>query len=195
MVRRNNRLVNNHFRKDWQTRVRCWFDQPARKTRRRSARADKAKAIFPRPVAGLLRPLVHGQTVRYNSKIRFGRGFTIEELKKAQIKVHDAPLMGIAVDYRRRNTSLEGLNANVQRLELYRSKLVMFPRKAGKPKKGDASAEEQGAAIQQKVQMPFKVVTRKDKARAITDEDKARTVYLTMRSLRGVPPKKVEKKD
>ena len=37
--------------------------------------------VFPRPVAGALRPVVRGQTVRYNLKKRFGRGFTFEELK------------------------------------------------------------------------------------------------------------------
>ena len=37
--------------------------------------------VFPRPVKGALRPIVRGQTVRYNLKKRFGRGFTFEELK------------------------------------------------------------------------------------------------------------------
>ena len=37
--------------------------------------------VFPRPVKGALRPVVRGQTVRYNLKKRFGRGFTFEELK------------------------------------------------------------------------------------------------------------------
>ena len=37
--------------------------------------------MFPRPVAGLLRPVVRGQTLRYNAKRRVGRGFTHEELK------------------------------------------------------------------------------------------------------------------
>ena len=42
--------------------------------------------MFPRPVAGLLRPVVRGQTLRYNTKRRVGRGFTHEELK-----VHPPP--------------------------------------------------------------------------------------------------------
>ena len=37
--------------------------------------------MFPRPTAGALRPVVHGQTVKYNTKKRAGRGFTLEELK------------------------------------------------------------------------------------------------------------------
>ena len=46
-----------------------------------AARAEKAKAVFPRPTAGPLRPIVHGQTIKYNLKKRLGRGFTFEELK------------------------------------------------------------------------------------------------------------------
>ena len=42
---------------------------------------EKAAAIAPRPVAGLLRPVVHCQTIRYNARVRAGRGFTLDELK------------------------------------------------------------------------------------------------------------------
>ena len=35
-------------------------------------------------MAGALRPIVHGQTVKYNLKKRYGRGFTMEELKVLQ---------------------------------------------------------------------------------------------------------------
>lgn len=42
------------------------------------------------------------------------------------------------MDHRRRNKSLESLQANVQRLKEYRSKLILFPRKMNKPKKGDS---------------------------------------------------------
>jgi large subunit ribosomal protein L13e len=48
---------------------------------RRAARVEKAKAVFPRPAGGVLKPLVRGQTVKYNTKQRLGRGFTLEELK------------------------------------------------------------------------------------------------------------------
>lgn len=44
-------------------------------------RQKKAVAVFPRPTAGPLRPVVHSQTLKYNAKIRAGRGFTLEELK------------------------------------------------------------------------------------------------------------------
>jgi len=82
----NNQIPNRHFHKDWQGNagqclVRTWFKQPKRKIRRRLAREEKAKEIFPRPVDGPLRPAVRGQTKRYNMKIREGRGFSLAELK------------------------------------------------------------------------------------------------------------------
>lgn len=43
-----------------------------------------------------------------------------------------ASTIGISVDHRRRNRSLEGLQANVQRLKTYKAKLVVFPRRARK---------------------------------------------------------------
>lgn len=48
---------------------------------RRKARQAKARRIAPRPVAGPLRPQVRCPTVRYHTKVRAGRGFTLEELK------------------------------------------------------------------------------------------------------------------
>lgn len=46
------------------------------------------------------------------------------------------------MDKRRKNRSQEGLDRNVNRLKEYMSKLVLFPRKKGKPKKGDATQAE-----------------------------------------------------
>ncbi|VDN42325.1 unnamed protein product [Gongylonema pulchrum] len=107
--KRNNMIPNAHFHKDWQRRVRTWFNQPARKERRRRNRFKKGKLIAPRPVAGRLRPMVRCPTIRYNKKLRLGRGFTLQELKAAGISKREAPTIGIAVDYRRTNRSLESL--------------------------------------------------------------------------------------
>ena len=134
----NNVLHDNHFRKDWQRRVRTWFDQPGRKLRRRDARKAKAAALGVRPLEPL-RPAVRAQTVRYNTKIREGRGFTLAELKEAGIGKKEARGVGIVVDHRRRNLSEEGKALNVERLKAYKAKLIVFPRKAGKPKKGDST--------------------------------------------------------
>merc|ERR1711908_226139 len=85
MVRHNNVVPNGHFHKWWARNVVTWFNQPGRKVRRRKARAAKAAATFPRPVAGALRPKVRAQTVRYNTKARLGKGFSFEDLKEAGI--------------------------------------------------------------------------------------------------------------
>merc|ERR1712210_357637 len=185
--KRNNILANAHFHKDWKRRVRTWFNQPARKERRQTARKDKAAAIAPRPAGGVLRPVVRCQTVRYNIRVRAGRGFTADELKGAGFSVREARQLGIAIDLRRRNKSVEGLQANVARLKEYRSKLIVFPRKAGKAGKGDSSAEELATATQVP-QLPIRqdhVFTAQEPARAITAEEKKHSVFQALRMSRA----------
>ncbi|KAJ5128479.1 hypothetical protein N7526_006645 [Penicillium atrosanguineum] len=135
MVAHNNQIQKNHFRKDWQKRVRVHFDQPGRKHRRRENRITKAAAVAPRPV-DKLRPVVRCPTNKYNRRVRAGRGFTLAELKKL------APTVGISVDHRRTNYSKESLVANVARLQDYKARLILFPRKSGQFKKLDSSAED-----------------------------------------------------
>jgi large subunit ribosomal protein L13e len=89
VLKHNNQLPNQHFRKDWQRRVKTWFDQPGRKKSRRIARIQKAASIAPRPVDGLLRPAVRCPTIKYNTKLRAGRGFTLEELKVCTLLFSD----------------------------------------------------------------------------------------------------------
>lgn len=57
-----------------------------------------------------------------------------------------APTIGISVDPRRQNLSEESLKANVERLQAYKNRLILFPRNLKSAKKGDASAEEVKAA-------------------------------------------------
>jgi large subunit ribosomal protein L13e len=106
-------------------------------------------------------------------KVRLGRGFSLEELKVTQrpcttnlyqlaaqeagISAKLAPTIGIAVDHRRMNHSVESLQSNIQRLKEYRARLVLFPRKASKPRQGDASKEE----IAQ-VSIPIRVICIKE---------------------------------
>jgi len=141
MVKHNNVIPNQHFHKKWQRRVKTWLDQPAQKKIRRNARKLKAAAVAPAPAAGALRPLVHCPTQKYNSKIKLGRGFTLEELKKAGINRKLALTIGISVDHRRTNKSSESLDLNVDRLKDYKARLVVFPRRSGKKniKKSDTS--------------------------------------------------------
>jgi large subunit ribosomal protein L13e len=105
-MKHNQAIQNAHFRKDWQKNIRTWFDQPANKVRRRNARATKAKKLAPRPI-NLLRPAVRCPTIKYNMRVRAGRGFTLAELKACKISKHAARGVGIAVDHRRINRSEE----------------------------------------------------------------------------------------
>jgi large subunit ribosomal protein L13e len=79
-AKRNQMVPNGHFHKDWQRYVKTWFNQPARKQRRRKARTEKARRLAPRPTQKL-RPIVRCPTARHHKKLRIGRGFTLEELK------------------------------------------------------------------------------------------------------------------
>ena len=68
------------------------------------------------------------------------------KLQEAGIPRKLAPTIGISVDPRRANLSTEGLAANVERLQAYRARLILFPRKSGQHKTLDASKEEVKAA-------------------------------------------------
>ncbi|KAK9470775.1 60S ribosomal protein eL13 [Dipodascopsis tothii] len=185
-IHKNYPILSNHFRKQWDRRVRTHFDQPGGKARRRLARTKKAALIAPRPI-DLLRPVVRAPTIRYNRKVRAGRGFTLAELKAAGIPRKYAQTVGIPVDHRRTNRSEEGLKANVARLEEYKSKLIVFPRKAGKPKNGDADAAAIKEAAQTKTAALFPVVqaTPETAPRKITEEQKAFNAYTTLRAARS----------
>ena len=131
-MKHNNQLPNVHLRKHWQFRVKTWFEQAGRKHRRRLNRQKKAALVAPRPLDSL-RPAVRCPTLRYNTKLREGRGFTFEEIKAAGLDKHHARRIGISVDHRRRNRSAESLEMNVQRLKSYLSKVVILDPKKEKP--------------------------------------------------------------
>jgi len=188
MVKHNNQVPNQHFHKDWQSFVRTWFNQPAKKVARRAARLAKAKSTAPRPV-GQLRPIVRGQTNKYNSKVRAGRGFTLDELKSAGVNRHEARGFGIAVDHRRKSRNAEAMSLNVARLKSYRSKLVVFPRNATskRAKKGDANKEARkhiAKQVDMDVAYPATVAPAKSKARKITAAEREATVTAVLRKAR-----------
>ena len=154
MVKHNNIIPNIHAGKKYcqssrgPLKVRLTLDQAGKKKSRRLARAAKAAAIAPRPLQ-LLRPAVHCPTQRYSAKVRLGKGFTLEELKAAGLTARYARTVGIAVDHRRTNRSAESLATNLARLEEYKSKLIVFPKKRlSKVKNGDSTADECKAATQ-----------------------------------------------
>jgi large subunit ribosomal protein L13e len=119
MVKHNNSLLNAHFKKKWQTIINNWFNQAGRKNRNHRIRLEKINIC-------LLRPYVSCQTIKYNLRRKIGRGFTSEELKMAAISPLLAYMMGIALDYRRKNRSQESLKANVARLTDFRSRIAKF---------------------------------------------------------------------
>merc|ERR1712217_570750 len=85
--------------------------------------------------------------------------------------------VGIAVDHRRRNKSVESLQLNAQRLKEYKSKLIVFPLNSKKPRKGDATAEEMSKAV--------KPVVKRARAMALTDDLKKFQAFQTVRQARS----------
>lgn len=183
----NNMIPNGHFHKDWQRFVKTWFNQPARKYRRRQNRIKKARAIAPRPAAGPLRPVVRCPTVRYHTKVRAGRGFTLQELKAAGLNPRFARTVGICVDPRRRNKSVESIQLNTQRLKEYKSKLILFPiHNKKKLRAGEATEEERKVATQLQGEiLPIRQSNIRTKARVPTDEEKKFEAYVTLRKARA----------
>eukprot|EP00039_Didymoeca_costata_P017855 m.331155 g.331155 ORF g.331155 m.331155 type:complete len:202 (-) comp16659_c0_seq1:46-651(-) len=172
----NNVIANVHCHKNWQTRVKCHLNQAGKKKSRRLKRATKSAAIAPRPTGGALRPVIRCMTFKYNTKQRLGRGFSLLELKEAGVSRKKAATIGISVDHRRRNVSLESSQENVARLKAYMGNLVV--QKKGK---GEAPAVAQLMGTV----MPIVKKTTKPKSRAITDEEKKRNVFREMRIARA----------
>ncbi|MEM2103955.1 MAG: ribosomal protein L13e [Candidatus Bathyarchaeia archaeon] len=65
---------------------------------------------------------------------RVGKGFSLDELKKAKLNVKQALKLGIPVDCRRRTAHLENVEALVKFLEEIRASKPK--RKKAKPKRG-----------------------------------------------------------
>uniref|UniRef100_A0A6U6DYD2 60S ribosomal protein L13 n=1 Tax=Odontella aurita TaxID=265563 RepID=A0A6U6DYD2_9STRA len=191
MVKHNNVLPNLHFHKKYlessrgPLKVRLNLDQAGKKKSRRLARAAKAAAIAPRPLQKL-RPTVRCQTQKYSAKSRLGRGFTLQELKLAGFTPSYARTVGICVDPRRTNKSVDTRDANVERLKEYKAKLVVFPRKRlNKPKAGDSGPEETKAATQLSgTVLPLAKPSSEIVMEEVTDEMKEFKAFTTMRNAR-----------
>merc|ERR1719373_1411475 len=168
--------------------MKTWLDQAGRKKRRALNRKKKAAKLSPRPAAGLLRPVVHPPTQRYNMKLRLGKGFTLDELREAKIPVKRAISVGISVDHRRRNRCAESLQANVDRLKVYLSKLKIFPAKSGKKgvKKGDTPKSELQSVAQNTLKeiIPVPKPDLTVEARAITAKEKEQSAYKKLKKAR-----------
>jgi len=185
-IKHNNVVPNVHFRKWWQRYVKTFFNQAGKKKSRRVKRDAKAQKMFPRPTS-LLRPAVRPATVRYNFRLRAGRGFTLAELKKAGIPQKKAASIGISVDHRRKNFCEESLKLNAGRLEEYKSKMVLFPR-SSKAKKGDTPKGSLPKDVTQntlKGVLPIQAKPAPEAPRAITAEEKASSAWKVLRTGRA----------
>jgi large subunit ribosomal protein L13e len=184
MVAKNNRVPNDHLRKQWYHRVKTYFDDPARKRRRQAARAVRAKKIAPRPIEGPLRPLVHCPTVRYNRRVRLGRGFTRAELIAAKLDPSRARFLGIAVDKFRVHSKDETLKAaNVARLEEYKSHIVRVHSKPTVAADGTKtpSAEKLPAAVSVPGLYNLPQPDREVKWRVVSAQEKKQELFKTKR--------------
>lgn len=94
-----------------------------------------------------------------------------------------AQTIGIPVDRRRRNKSVEGQQENVQRLKEYRSKLILFPVHANrKLRKGEATEEERKTVTQHKGKvLPLTKSVPEIEFRQITDEERKFNAFHTLR--------------
>ncbi len=125
--------------------------------------------------------------LQYNVKAKLGRGFTLAELKGANINPKLAVTIGIAVDHRRTNKSEESFNKNVARLADYKARLIVFPKKNSKVAKGDSSLAECKEASQLKATLNG-VPKRSTDAVSIgqvTEEMQNYKAYFTLRQARN----------
>lgn len=123
-------------------------------------------------------------------------------LQAAGISAKLAPTIGIAVDHRRTNKSEESLKLNVDRLVEYKSKLVIFPRRSSKPKKGDSPAEELKEVVQVSGEvMPIKGSKQDVEYVTLDDETKSVKAYAKLRLERmnarmtGIRKKRAEEEE
>ena len=107
-----------------------------------------------------------------------------------------ARTIGISVDHRRRNRSLEGLQANVQRLKEYKSKMILFPKNPKKPRADEAKPEEWSKVtpFEGKVVLPLKMKEKRDKAKRLSDAEKKFSAYGAIQEARKVQKNAGKKK-
>jgi len=107
----------------------------------------------------------------------------LAELKEAGVGRKEAGGIGIVVDHRRRNLSEEGKQLNVERLKAYKARLIVFPRKVGKPKKGDSTGDDLKAPVTRAaLALPSPYVA--ESPRKITDEEREFNAHKTLHDAR-----------
>jgi large subunit ribosomal protein L13e len=108
-------------------------------------------------------------------------------LKAAKISPKFARTIGIAVDFRRRNRSVESLTLNVQRLKAYKEKLILFPKVKNQFRKGDSKAKDCRAAKQVLLGdvLPIKQPPNKEQTLPVEYINTKISAYQTMRMARA----------
>jgi large subunit ribosomal protein L13e len=174
------------LRKHWVThKVKCFFNVNGHKTVRAQKRQERAAARSPAPL-DLLRPTVKACTRRYASKIRFGRGFSLAEVRAAGLTPAFARTVGISVDHRRHGSN-QMEEANIQRLTTYKANLVLFPRVEGKAKKGEINDSTTRLDTPQNTVggvLPLPAVKPRVGLAALTKDLKSKKVYRAIREAR-----------
>jgi large subunit ribosomal protein L13e len=94
--------------------------------------------------------------------------------------------VGISVDVRRQNKSVESRQQNIQRLKEYKSKLILFPiHEKRKLRKGEATEEERKLATQLKGPiMPIVNEKPSIEFRQIKDKEKKFSAFLAVKQAR-----------
>ncbi|AEA39114.1 60S ribosomal protein L13 (nucleomorph) [Cryptomonas paramecium] len=128
MAKSNGIFSKGHFRKHWQIFVKTWFNQPLQKKKRKNSRIHKEKKRLVDNAPNYIKPLVHCSGPRHNTRIKFGRGFSVNEIKKANIPINYSNSLGIKID-KRRKTSNSLTLYNIRRLKDYKSKIIHFDQK------------------------------------------------------------------
>ncbi|EJW03521.1 hypothetical protein EDEG_00203 [Edhazardia aedis USNM 41457] len=123
-MKNNHPIPANHFKKT-AIRYKTWFHDRARQEKRVATYQKKAKRIYPQPTEKLY-PIVRCPTLRHNTRLKLGRGFTPEECQEAGVNIYEARNLGIKVDLRRKNHNEETFKTNVERIKVYLSRLVKF---------------------------------------------------------------------
>lgn len=80
--------------------------------------------------------------------------------------------------------SEEGKAINVARLKAYKERLIVYPKKADKPKKGDATAEELKAETT-RATLPIPPSYTPEQPRKITEEERQFKAYRILRDARA----------
>jgi len=111
-------------------------------------------------------------------KTRYGRGYTLEELKNAGLNAKYARTIGIAVDPRRQNNNLEARDLNVKRLKAYLAKLILFPSKTSRrlAKKPEPMTDAKKEAPKARKFMVPEASTEKLNSAAAKEQSKDKTV-------------------